>query len=118
MTPRYYAIIGRPRDYPRVRHTVGLPTELDDAAEPPVQLPWPAATVLEPGSDGGFNLLRLATDGSFAGDTWHLSEDEAREQASYEFGDSLGPWQTIPNSVLDPTSYVAQLLASRNISGS
>jgi len=112
MTPRYYAIIGRPRDYPRVRHTVGLPAELDDGVEASMRLPWPAATVLAPGSDGGFNLLRLASDGSSAGDTWHLSEDEAREQASYEFGDSLGPWQSIPESVPDPASYVVQRLAS------
>ena len=40
----------------------------------------------EPGV--GFFLVRLDGDGHLAGDTWHRTLAEAREQAAFEYGDT------------------------------
>lgn len=42
-------------------------------------------------SDGVF-LLRYSDDGRFVGDTWHMSVEDAKDQAAFEFGASLGAW--------------------------
>lgn len=103
---RLYAAVGPPTDYPPVRHLVGLPPELegeeDDARE---RLPWPKVIIVETNPDAGVTLLRLALGGAFAGDTWHPSVEEAKEQASYEFGASLGEWQEIPQDVSNAGDY-------------
>lgn len=106
MTASYFAKIAAPRDYPRVRHAIGVPPELTGERDDRVRLPWPRVVIMSPGSEGGVNLVRLAADGAFAGDTWHQDDAEAREQALYEFGDSLGDWETVPDGVSDPVPYV------------
>lgn len=67
-------------------------------------LPWPAVVVIDTRPDGVF-LVRYAEDGQFAGDTWHPTVDEARSQASYEFGTTLGDWTSVPADVADLAGY-------------
>lgn len=60
--------------------------------------PLPRARVLviyHDDADGNLYLLRYAADG-FVGDTFHLSIDEARQQATFEFSLALGTWQPAP----------------------
>jgi hypothetical protein len=65
------------------------------SAEPPGTRHWingepaarPLVVILETTTDGTF-LFRYAADGTFAGDTWHIDVDDARDQATYEFGEA------------------------------
>jgi hypothetical protein len=63
-----------------------------------VLMPWPAIVVIEADSAGAM-MFRFASDGTFAGDTWHHDVEEARSQAQWEFEGVLGPWQQLPNDV-------------------
>jgi len=47
----------------------------------------------------GYGLYRYAADGEFAGDTWHETEREALEYASWAYGSALSQWKPIPNPV-------------------
>lgn len=51
-----------------------------------------AATHLEIATeDGGWFLMRYGADGALLADTWHMSSQEAAEQASSEY--DLEAWQ-------------------------
>lgn len=67
-------------------------------------LPRARIVVLERHPDGVF-LYRYATDGTFAGDTWHMTFDEAKEQATFEYGDALGKWRPVPPDAGDAVDY-------------
>jgi hypothetical protein len=84
---------------PRTRHYVGVrwwPNRLE--------LPHPTVVLIDEAPEG-FYLIRLTKDGTFCGDTWHPTGDEARRQAEFEF-DRVGVWREIPGEVSDSTSYV------------
>jgi hypothetical protein len=46
----------------------------------------------------------LTSDGTFCGDTWHQTADDARAQAEFEF-DRVGTWHEIPADVGDAREY-------------
>jgi hypothetical protein len=87
------------------RHFVGLPPALTGGTDTRVPLPRAVIVILEKRQDGFF-LLRYAEDGAFAGDTWHMNEEDALHQARCEFGDSAERWIIIPDEVVDPLNYV------------
>lgn len=92
----------------RVHHFVGsLPDESEEIA---VQedFPWPTVLLIRAGQDAGFLLYRYTQDGQFAGDTWHMTLDEAKDQADFEFGEGLGPWRSVPEEVADPVTFALQ----------
>jgi hypothetical protein len=70
------------------------------------ELPHPTLALIDERSEG-FYLIRLTKDGTFCGDTWHATGEEARGQADFEF-DRVGDWREIPGDVADPTSYAIQ----------
>jgi hypothetical protein len=45
----------------------------------------PAAVAEIQQTENGFFLVRFTATGDFAGDTWHATLDEAKEQATFEF---------------------------------
>lgn len=45
-------------------------------------------------------------EGEFAGDTWHMDLDEAKDQASFEYGDAVQECQELPEEIDDPLAYV------------
>lgn len=49
----------------------------------------------------GVVLDRLAEDGAEAGDTWHTSVEDAKEQAIYEYGEKVIGWLPMPEGVTD-----------------
>lgn len=57
-----------------------------------------------PKPDTGVYLYRYRVDGECVGDTWHPTIDQAKEQATFEYGDLLQEWQEIPSDV-DMVSY-------------
>lgn len=43
-------------------------------------------------ADGSFFLIRYAIDGEFAGDSWHQTPEDAKNQAFREFEVDLKDW--------------------------
>jgi len=63
------------------------------------------AVLIEVEPDGSAQVYRYALDGEFAGDTWHESKQEAREQLEFEYGPAVGPWSEVPATIADPHEY-------------
>ena len=49
------------------------------------ELPVPSTVAIEE-RDGGWFLLYIDENGECLGDTWHLTVEDAKEQAAFEFG--------------------------------
>jgi hypothetical protein len=85
----------------RTTHQVGMPSALGGA---PQALPPARALVIEERPDGFF-LLRYASDGEFAGDTWHIDFGSAKDQAAYEYGDGL-QWAEVSPTDIDTVGWL------------
>jgi hypothetical protein len=55
--------------------------------------------LIETKSDGIF-LYEFRSDG-FAGDTWHQTVHQSKNQAACAFGDMVTPWANVPTDVSD-----------------
>ena len=64
----------------------------------------PVILLIEEKPDRVF-LIRFTTDGRCVGDSWHMTLDGAREQASLEFNDPLLDWAPVPIEVEDIVSF-------------
>jgi hypothetical protein len=95
----------RPGPPGRTAHQVGLPTELDGT---PVPMPDPTFIVIHP-AEQGFLFERFADIATMAGDTWHETEQDARDQAAWEYGERLRQWIDLTDGTTDLTDVVAQL---------
>src|ERR1700719_328541 len=87
----------------RIHHS-GFPYELG-AGSPRRTLPAARFLTIEL-TAAGFFLFRFAEDGVCAGDTWHASIDEAKDQANYEYGNALGRWLDIPDDTPDAVRWL------------
>jgi len=87
----------------RIHHS-GFPHELG-AGSARRTLPAARFLTIELTAEGFF-LFRFAEDGVFAGDTWHPSIDEAKDQANYEYGIALGRWLDIPDDAPDAVGWL------------
>jgi hypothetical protein len=108
MSGRFVALVtseAPPIDERRAHHFVGSPPDESGQLVVHEEFPWPKVLLIRPGQDAGFMLYRYAQNGQFAGDTWHLTLDEAREQADFEFGEGLSPWRTVPEEIADPVTF-------------
>jgi hypothetical protein len=97
-----------PASAPVVAHYAGFPKSLAIDSTPR-SLPSPDFLVIEETKEG-FYLIRYTRSGEFGGDTWHQSLEDAKDQATYEFRDSLTEWREVPLDVEDLVSYVSGLL--------
>jgi hypothetical protein len=104
MTIRLAALINADAAEPKVGHFRGLPPELTGGQDDRERLPGPRVVVIKEDPDGIF-LYRYTEDGSVVGDTWHQSVDEAKEQASFEYGELLNEWREVPSDVSDPVAF-------------
>jgi len=50
-------------------------------------------------------LIRLTTDGRSVENSWHRTVDGAKQQAIFEFNDSLLDWELVPAEVEDTVSF-------------
>jgi hypothetical protein len=89
----------------KVRHYAGTPPELTDGQETRRELQPASVLLIEP-SESGVLLIRYAAGGKFAGDTWHPTVDEAKEQAAFEFGTLDLAWKEVPTAVNDIVAFV------------
>jgi hypothetical protein len=113
---RLFAFVRRSKAAPKVRHYVGLPpaitgSEIDDSQLfPPTRL-----VIIDVASDGTY-LFRFDADGNAFGDTWHLSVDDAREQAAFEFEGLLGEWEPIPHEASDLRAFARDTMGRNRLS--
>ncbi|HYL98315.1 MAG TPA: hypothetical protein VEZ90_05120 [Blastocatellia bacterium] len=91
----------------KTRHLLGMPQSLGDH-EAQVELPAATIVLLEETGEGCF-LYRYSASGLFAGDTWDLTEDDAKEQADFEFGIKPSDWLAVPEWVVDARGFVIGL---------
>lgn len=101
-----YALVTPLTDWPKVGHYVGsLPESARSLSDQRERLPQARVLLLERNEDGSVTLNRFDKDGSFAGDTWHPASEEAKDQAAYEYEQSLGEWHEVPEGTPDPLEY-------------
>ena len=93
----------------RVRQTVGLPPEASGVHDEREALPWPIAVLVKEESAGNVYVYRIAASGASAGDTWHPTVDEARQQAEYEYEGVLGKWERVPDDVRDAWEHALEV---------
>ncbi|MGH2378138.1 MAG: hypothetical protein ACRDGT_06635 [Candidatus Limnocylindria bacterium] len=53
----------------------------------------------------GVYLDRYSSSGEFAGDTWHRTLEDAKHQASYEYGEHVSPWTAVPEEIEDVVDF-------------
>ena len=80
------------------RQYFGPPPTLPDYTELRKAFGRVRLLIIEEKSDGLF-LTRYDSGGNFAGDTWHMSVEDAHEQARSEYG--ISAWRKIPPEVTD-----------------
>lgn len=88
---------------------LGLPEELSGSKDSRSELPRPQILIIEEQDDGIF-LYRYTLDGRFGGDTWHATMEDAKHQASYEYGEAVGEWHAIPPEVKESLEYARSRL--------
>ncbi len=88
----------------KVKHYRGLPPQLTSGRDKRELMEPPALIALEEKPDGVF-LFRFSVEGQVVGDTWHMTVEEAKEQARFEFGDLLSEWKAVPADVEDLVSF-------------
>jgi hypothetical protein len=103
---RLVALVGQIAGERRMRHTMGIPLD------PAKLLPLPDVLLLESSADSGVMLFRYTIQGESAGDTWHESIADAKEQAIFEYRDALGRWFEVPDDVTDAHAYAVQCAVS------
>ncbi len=88
-------------------HSVVTCRDAESGAHDCDYLPVANVLVVEANSTAheGVKLYRYTTGGTFCGDTWHASVEDAQHQAVYEFGAAVEEWHEIPASAADATAY-------------
>jgi hypothetical protein len=56
----------------------------------------------------GVYLFRFSDELYYAGDTWHQTVADAKNQAAYEYDVSDDAWQTVPGDVIDMIEYFSK----------
>ena len=78
----------------QTKHSIGIlgPDGPNATSEMPVAVKLEISA-----DDNGVFLIRFDKNGTFCGDTWHQSIDDAKEQASFEFSVADSDWDTTPS---------------------
>ena len=92
---RHVALVGPLAGERRAAQTEGFPLD------PSKMLPIADVVLVVADTGAGAMLFRYTAHGEFGGDTWHATVDDAREQAVYEYGESLGEWVEVGDDVQD-----------------
>jgi hypothetical protein len=101
---KFLATLNKGIELERVKHYIGAPPELTQGEDTRRQLGAAHFLVIDENSDGVF-LLRYGNGGEYVGDTWHINIDDAKHQASYEFGDRVRDWTSVPPEVGDVVEF-------------
>jgi hypothetical protein len=90
------------------RNFVGVPPMKPGEPDRPGRLPIPLVIAILTKPDGIF-LERFDETGADAGDSWHQSIEEAKEQALEEYGEAIGAWTSVPEDENDPVAFALRL---------
>jgi len=104
MYKRLYTIIKETKHHPKTRQFLGFPPELTEGKDYRIPLPWPKILIIEETHEGFF-LYRYDVNKNFAGDTWHMTLEDAKYQANSEYKNLLGEWKEIPKDVKDAIDF-------------
>lgn len=104
VTTRLISLLSTAPTTTKVSHYLGLPPELARGHDTRQQMGPPSYLVVEANPDGVF-LYRYDDKGECVGDTWHMSVDEAKRQANYEYEGLLRGWQDVPAEVKDAAAF-------------
>lgn len=84
-----------------------------DALDVTKRLPGADVLLLVAGGDPDAMVFRYTAFGELAGDSWHPSVSEAKEQAGEEYGAALLPWEPVPDEVTDAHAYAINFASDR-----
>jgi hypothetical protein len=104
MKSRSFAILPENISPLKVNQFLGLPPGLTGGEDQRQARGYASFLVIEDTPDGFF-LYRYDRSGECVGDTWHGNEEEAKEQADYEYGDGVSSWTNIPEGVDDVVKF-------------
>lgn len=103
----YYSLISEQKFKLKVPHYIGNPPVSKDAEKNKTLLPIAGVVIIEK-RQGAIYLERYDNDGQWGGNTWHKTIEDAKNQAKFEYGDSLIKWIEIHESVNDPVKYALE----------
>ena len=89
-----------------------VPTGID-ALDVARALPPADVLLLVAGADPDAMLFRYTAFGELGGDSWHPTIDDAKAQATGEYGAALLPWEAIPDEVADAHAYAITFASDR-----
>jgi hypothetical protein len=89
---------------PKTRHYIGFPPELGSTEKDRKMMELADILLLEKQQEG-VSLFRFTASGEAVGDTWHLSLEDAKHQAEFEFDGLLSPWISVPSDVSDVVEF-------------
>jgi hypothetical protein len=92
------------RHHATVKHYVGIPSQLADGKDTRSEMGPARFLVIEERPDGVF-LNRFDATGECVGDTWHMSIDDAKNQADYEYRGDVLNWQDVPQAIEDVAAF-------------
>ena len=101
---RLLSILTGEQSSAKVRHYRGLPPELTGGKDTRQKM-GPALFLVIKEEKSGIFLYRYSANGNCVGDTWHMSVDEAKDQAAYEYEGLVGKWSNVPPEVDDVVSF-------------
>jgi hypothetical protein len=96
---RRFALIGPLASERQAAQTRGFPLD------PEKMLPVADVVLLVASNEPGVMLFRYTAHGDFGGDTYHGTSEEALEQASFEYGEALGEWVSVPDDITDAHAF-------------
>lgn len=108
---RLLAILSKDLASSKVRHYAGFPPSVTGGSDKRQELTAAEFLVIDENQDGIF-LYRYGKGGDFAGDTWHRNVDDAKHQASYEYGERVKDWADVPAEVEDVVAFGVSRIAS------
>jgi hypothetical protein len=88
----------------KINQFLGMPPELT-GGEDTRQVQGSARLLVIEERPEGFFLFRFDKSGGCVGDTWHFTEEEAREQADYEYGQGAKSWSSVPEEIDDVVKF-------------
>lgn len=90
--------------FPKTKHYIGIPPELTGGVDTRQEMGTALFLVIQEEPDG-ITLYRYGAQGTCVGDIWHRNVDEAKEQATYEFGGLAQEWIEVPEEVADEVAF-------------
>ena len=81
----------------KVQQVSGTAKHMHAASHGPSAIPDPDYVVIEEQA-GAFYLLRFSRENECLADTWHLTVEEAKNQAEFEYGIKTTDWVEVTDS--------------------